>query len=614
MIYIKMMFCNQMYLIKHLKPIFVLYILCIFLAGCTHNTAPSVPVQVAFVADVHFHDLFAEADVADLPYLSDGTPVLMRAMEAQIRSTRLFNENYFAFLATLDDIVSRNISYVVLNGDFSDDGQPIHLSGFIDILNHYEQTHGMRFFLSFGNHDPYLPYTQPAGKRDFLMHGGRVHGIFSTEHPSCTDETAYCLDGLEEYGYQDIFGMLSGFGFTPRQQDVFFETPFSYDDGFDARNIDHRRYEICTPDSTWCGSSFDTSYLVEPTPGIWLLSIDANVHVPVTNRMDDNILTPRNYASAGNAGFDAVRRHKPFLYPWITGVQQRAKSQQKQLFVFSHYPAGDFYHNSGDILAELFGESGIQLRRLPSEETRLALAATGIPFHVGGHMHLNNTHAIQDSTGRTATIGIQSPSISAYVPGYTIIHYEDLQTVHVETVVLNNVPGFNTLFDLYRQEWHQSDQPPWDLQILDADDYHDFTLKHLEELVKIRFVPQDWPDPVREWIQTRTFFEILSALDIPIPGTCVEDREAINLALDFYRFRNGGSLANEHVDETDLSCYMDIRTIMRQLPDGQADEPDLFHQIHLVLELLYRFSNPLPDTTYIIDLETMEITPLSSHR
>lgn len=44
-----------------------------------------------------------------------------------MNSTRLFNENYFAFISVLDDLMKKNIKYVVLSGDFSDDGQKVHI-------------------------------------------------------------------------------------------------------------------------------------------------------------------------------------------------------------------------------------------------------------------------------------------------------------------------------------------------------------------------------------------------------------------------------------------------------------------------------------------------------
>lgn len=66
--------------------------------------------QIAFISDAHIQDI-------------DGHPERVRSMEVQVQSTRLFNENYYAFLTALDDVARRNIRLVVLSGDLTDNGQ-----------------------------------------------------------------------------------------------------------------------------------------------------------------------------------------------------------------------------------------------------------------------------------------------------------------------------------------------------------------------------------------------------------------------------------------------------------------------------------------------------------
>lgn len=70
----------------------------------------SAQTQIAFISDAHIQDV-------------DGHAERVRSMEAQVQSTRLFNENYYALLAALDDVASRDIRWVVLPGDLTDDGQ-----------------------------------------------------------------------------------------------------------------------------------------------------------------------------------------------------------------------------------------------------------------------------------------------------------------------------------------------------------------------------------------------------------------------------------------------------------------------------------------------------------
>ena len=63
-------------------------------------------------------------------------------------------KNYFAFLAALDDVAKRGVKYVVMPGDFSDDGQPLNVKGVKKILESYKEKYGLRFILTTGNHDP----------------------------------------------------------------------------------------------------------------------------------------------------------------------------------------------------------------------------------------------------------------------------------------------------------------------------------------------------------------------------------------------------------------------------------------------------------------------------
>lgn len=598
---------------------YILYFLpLLFLGNCTGSPSadPINETRVAFLSDVHFHDIFTpsvgDLPVGSVPTLSDGTPVLARTMRAQIGSTRLFNENYFAFIATLDDIADRGIRYVVLNGDFTDDGQPINVDGITAILRRYEEDHGIRFFMSYGNHDPYLPFTVPAGKSDFLLYNGVSGGVFSPGHPRCDNGSALCLDGLKELGYEDLLNKTSDYGFIPRPDDLHFETPFSAARDGDATLAQNRTFEICTEDGSWCGFSFDTSYLIEPGPGIWLLSIDANVHIPRDVREDDNPSNPRNYLSSGNAGFDAVVKHKPFLLDWMRDVANRADTLNKQLFVFSHYPAGDFYHGTRNLLSGLFGETGLQLRRLPSLQTQQQIAETGIPFHVGGHMHINNTHVLRSRDGNMVTWGIQSPSLAAFLPGYTIINYTSEGSIDVETVVLDDVAGFRTLFELYRAEWEQSEHPRWDIGILDAETYLDYTVEHLRQLTVHRFVPSDWPEPLRNRLNTHSLGELLAEIDIPLPESCSYEQPLMQLVHHFYMYRNGGSFAEMYIGEKQRRCYTRLGEFhyerLHSLDDVDRAQT-MADQFALFSVILYKFSQPMPDATFRIqngDIQTVQ--------
>lgn len=123
------------------------------------------PPKIAFLADVHLQDVYADLENSDFKGVLNpvnGKYATIRTMEAQLNSTRLFNENYFAFHTALDDLLNRGIKYVVLPGDFTDDGQPMNVRALRRILKDYEDIHGMRFLLPPEITIPYshLPFTE----------------------------------------------------------------------------------------------------------------------------------------------------------------------------------------------------------------------------------------------------------------------------------------------------------------------------------------------------------------------------------------------------------------------------------------------------------------------
>lgn len=76
------------------------------------KSAPQMEtVKVAFLADIHLHDIFTnlhDVDNIELPKdVTSKQPLLMRSMLAQLHSTRLFNENYFVFLHVLDELAEK---------------------------------------------------------------------------------------------------------------------------------------------------------------------------------------------------------------------------------------------------------------------------------------------------------------------------------------------------------------------------------------------------------------------------------------------------------------------------------------------------------------------------
>ena len=209
--------------------------LCLFVCSCaSKKELPGEGIKIAVIADIHLQDVYGK--IKDNDYRGTRNPVngkyaLIRTMGSQLRSTRIFNENYFAFLAALDDVVHRNVKYVLLPGDFSDDGQPIHIQGLKRILDQYSEVHGLSFFLITGNHDIVQPYDHHDGKLDFLGEGGIRQPLLSHsdlhKFDSSEAHPAVITRDIQNLGYQGIVGLLGDFGFFPQKNNHYWESPFS---------------------------------------------------------------------------------------------------------------------------------------------------------------------------------------------------------------------------------------------------------------------------------------------------------------------------------------------------------------------------------------------------
>ncbi|MCC2958134.1 metallophosphoesterase [Massilia sp. IC2-477] len=520
------------------------------LSGCGSDD-PSTPAQttpvvqqpappaaepntsVAFMSDVHFHNVYGDfksPQFAGIP-TKDGKNATIRTMYAQLTSTRLFNENYFAFRAALDDAHAKGIRLVAFPGDYSDDAQPMNIDGIAEVLKEY-QAKGMRFFLAPGNHDPNEPFDDlEAGKNDFLTKEGKEQKVYATSNAACLakDPSVVCTDQLMEQGYEKLMAKLGDFGFNPNKADLHWETPFSkytnnkysYDEAVAQSTVAKREFEICAEGSggsykaageaklgkayTKCATMMDASYLVEPVKGLWLLAIDANVFVPNAKFDPANPKKFSGYDGAGNAGWNKVLTHKMHLVDWIKSVSARAKAEGKQLMAYSHYPTMDFYANQTEAMKAAFKPGAFQTARVPDAATAAGVAATGLRWHVGGHMHFNGTNDYADANGNYL-VNVQSPSLAVYGAAYKIISYKDLDTVDVQTVALNSVARFNELFPYYQVEndylkgstLAADIAKRWDRSILDTRSYGDYTRQYFGELSRLRFMDEYWPCEMKE--------------------------------------------------------------------------------------------------------------------
>ncbi|MDV5170134.1 metallophosphoesterase [Photobacterium rosenbergii] len=670
------------------------------------NTASAAEqVQIAFMPDIHFHDVYGDFNDGSFDGLKNshsGQNATIRSMHAQLTSTRLFNENYFALLAALDDAVRRGVKYIALPGDFSDDGQPVHIRGLKKILDHYAKTYGIEFFAAPGNHDPVRPFDRPSGEKDFLGKDGKTQRIFSKGANECVgyegksavinaghELPTVCTEEIRELGYEGLMAELGDFGFFPQASNVYWETPYStytqvtydFDEALAQSNYQQRQYEIChegtggeykQPNYSACFTVPDTSYLVEPVEGLWLLAIDANVYIPNADADTAQPELAANFAGSGNAGYNKMLTHKQHVIEWMKTVVKRAHAEGKTLVAFSHFPMTEFYNGAAETIEDIFGPGNFQLARSPKEDVSHALAKTGIKLHIGGHMHFNDTGVKRYDDG-SFIFNVQAPSMAAYVPAYKLLSFKTDSQVEVETVILDKVPRFDELFEHYEKEWKhlkaEAAEEIWNKDVLTSKDYYEFTNWHITELTRMRFLPEEWPCDLKQMVFALDGRQMLtlSQLDSPLTqeqvmklakgrhaieicqetpvnfdpsgindpafskawqqaeasakqiasdnGLSLDDFEKWNgfdLAVDFYRLRNADELAFKDVDRNRMPQYeLLANTLAEQTVTDSTQFGDVFKQrFGGLFGILTKFANGEPSYHFELNLDKGTIVDL----
>ena len=581
-------------------------------------SAQQKPVQIAFLSDVHFQDLygnFSDNDFKGIVNPKTGASTILRTMDSQLHSTRIFNENYFAFLKALDDIAAKGIKIVAMPGDFSDDGQAYNLRGLHQILDQYQKKYGIHFYLTTGNHDPVGPFYQDAGKDDFLGKDGSPLGIYSKENLIKTENHIITKD-IAESGYVDILNELKDFGFYPGKDNLYWSTPFdnysyssySYDSAMHYGDYSNRMYEISKGFSVP-----DLSYVVEPVKGIWMIAIDGNTYIPKDVNKSSN--DPENYRGA-SIGYNNVLTHKQHLIQWVKKVTDEAKRNNKIMIVFTHYPMIDFNDGATNDIRKLLGEKKWQLERVPEEDVAKEFLDAGLQIHFAGHMHINDTGVRK--RGAKMLVNIQVPSLAAYLPSYKILTIHSKDKMEVQTEVLDNVPHFDELFPLYEKEYETllktKDTILWNKDILKTKSYHDFMLFHLKELVRLRMIPDDWP---KDFMAKG---KLLSGKDLVLlsQNSKTESTQKIinidsfqkwsfeDLLLDLYKFQSADELAKKDIPKERLEQY---QTLSKSFELNTSNDPFIL-QLKGVFKILYLLSNGDPADHFEIDLKQQTIKRL----
>jgi len=605
--------------------------------------------QIAFLSDVHLQDLFggfSDSDYRGVLNPKTGQYTLVRTMSSQLHSTRIFNENYFAFLAALEDIAKRKIKYVALPGDYTDDGQPIHVRGLAKILKQFSKKYGIEFFITTGNHDPVGPFAQESGKEDFLGKEGKSQPIYSKDgiyKPNLNIEQPVVITAdIAKMGYLGITDNLKDFGFYPNKKNKFWATPFSkytsenytFAKASESALLSNRVYQV-TP-----GYEVpDVSYVVEPIEGLWLMAIDGNVYIP--KKSDSDPKDSKSYSEA-STGYNNVLSNKKHLIKWVEEISAQAKKQGKTLVAFSHFPMIDFNDDASAEIKELLGPNKWQLNRVPVEEVAQVFADAGLQLHFGGHMHINDTGVRTTEKGNTL-VNVQTPSLAAYIPAYKLLTFNKDNIVDIQTITIDEVPRYNELFDLYKMEYQflesQYSKDLWNIDILKTKNYHDFTDFHLKELVRLRFLKDDWPAVFKDFILNVSGRDLLvlasmnsnQDFDVILKNKIqfekewkeAESKTALilqqnklnqqdfnwkgnDLLIDFYRFRSADELAFADVTEKRVKAYKVLSKLFLDSKDEVSKT--LNKQMKLFFIIFNKFMHEVPADHFTVDLSTGKIS------
>lgn len=602
------------------KQLFFISILLFSLVKAQHKE-----VKIAFLSDVHFQDLygnFSDHDFKGIYNPKTEKNTILRTMESQLHSTRIFNENYFAFIKALDDVVSKNIKIVAMPGDFSDDGQAYNLRGLHRILKDYKEKYGIRFYLTTGNHDPVGPFRKEAGKDDFLGEDGKPLGIYSNDGIGKTASKIITKD-IAESGYLEILNELKDFGFYPQKDDLFWSTPFSknlvtdysFSEALLAANYSKRMYEVEKGFSVP-----DLSYVVEPVENVWIMAIDGNTYIPKNNK--ESSQNPQNYKGA-SIGYNNVLSNKKHLIDWVKNIASIAKQKNKTLIAFTHYPMVDFNDGASEEIKSLLGDKKWQLERVPQEEVAKVFSEAGIKLHFAGHMHINDTGSRK--IGDNFLVNVQVPSLAAYIPAYKILTIKSPDLMEIETQTLNNVPRFDELFPLYEKEFlalkKSKSETIWNDAILKTKSYHEFMLFHLKELVRLRMIPNDWPKDFIEKGRNLNGEDLLFLAvnkDISLAKEQLKQKGISykkfknwtfdELILDLYKFQSADELAKQDIPKDRLEQYKVLEDLL-----AKNESQDLFiNQLKSLFKILSYLSNGEPSDHFQVDYNTNKIYDLKS--
>ena len=518
--------------------------------------------RFAVLADPHYHALFPGYPLEGVTFR--GVPnACLRSREDSAASTRIYNESALALPAALDACAEQGVRTVIIPGDLTDDGQAPSMEGALALLTSYSARYGMRFFLTPGNHDVYGMSGRHHAKNFLTKTGERIKVSSRADAVDAPGTVTVHDPRMRCQGYRGLISLWRDHGLMRDPRDLHWESPFGLNDAEEARV-----FTLSSPDGMTRHRQIDTSYLVEPEEGLWLLSIDANVFEPRNGRPDNR--QEDAFEDSTNAGWNALVRLKPFLLDWMADAARRAEAGGKTLICFSHYPVADVLRGTLGAEVALFGHTTSALRN-PTPATAARVAATGITAHFSGHLHYLGS--AQVAHGASCLTNFAVPSPVAFPPAYLTVT-ADGATVET-TVQMLDIPDFAAFFPHYGG---LPSERASDLDWLSATSYPGFLYSHIRELVNRRFLPREWPEDLRRFMSYRTVDDlfILAAEQTPVhlplydPPPCPQGLPLIHLLTDWYAARSAGPLVLDFIPGERREVYS---ALMAAFQSKSWDDP-----------------------------------------
>ncbi|MFK7857543.1 MAG: metallophosphoesterase [Granulosicoccus sp.] len=565
---------------------------------------------VAVIADAHFHDMDSDYGWDGLSL--GGRHVCLRSWKDTRRSSRVFNESKAALELALRDIRKRGITYVVLLGDYSDDGQIEATDRLIELLHQHRDRYGTRFFAITGNHDAYGPLGKHQSTR-FASGNGDTVLVTSDPTVAATEpESAVLTQRMYCEGVPSAISKMSEFGLFKQPDYLHWETPFGLDDALETR-----LYDACSADQLSSHQLVDASYLVEPEDGLWLLMIDANVFEPRNGQRKPS--QKKAFLDSSDAGWNSVLKNRPHLLDWITDVSTRADQKGKRLVAFSHYPTIDHFADTNNNAQHLFGDNEM-LRRKPDESVSEKLLAAGIQLHFSGHLHVSALS--QRSMGSQSIEDCAVPSLAAFPAGYKIVH--NATDKHgIDTILLSSMPLDPLLIAHYQEE--NAKGCDTDNAVLEASDYGEFLYRRMHSRVIHHYLHKEWPTDIALSVMGTSAADLamfmlsdaeasddnssanltsadsssftasmaISASAYGISVRMLEECSMIRLVSDWYCLRHAGCLARPFISPANVRIYQFLAESFGNLTLTEEATPKTFFTVFLgMLNTAIERSNP----------------------